>query len=446
MNWNRDEAKRTVDKTLSHSTGGDCEVSLEAGLSSHTRFARNEITTSGFTEELSLTITSRKDGRSGRITTDDLSTEGLKTAVARAEELRALMPVDPESVDSLPKQDYPALEKYDEASARARAADRAAGVKATLALARKKKLLTAGFFENTLAHRAIGNSKGNFGYYLSSGVEFSTTMRTQDGTGSGWAAGYSPRLSAIDPKEIAGRAAEKGTRSASPREVAPGDYTVILEPAAVANLLQGLQFGMMSARAADEGRSVFSKQGGGNRIGDKMFHESVTVRTDPFDPRVPALPWSGGGFFGGDSGGLPNRKVTWIEKGILKTLFTDRYWARTTKTDPTPFPSSVVMEGGSSTLEDLIASTGKGLLVTRFWYIRTVNPQTAQLTGLTRDGLFLIEKGRIAGPVVNLRFNESPVVMLQNVEGMTAAAPAGRMVLPAIKSREFTFTSKSDAV
>jgi predicted Zn-dependent protease len=446
MNWNRDEARKTIEKALSFSTAGDCEVSLEGGISSHTRFARNEITTSGFTEDLRLTITSRKDGRSGTIATEDLSPEGLRAAVARAEELRALMPADPEAVEVLPKQDYPALEKYDEASARARAADRAAGVKATLTLARKKKLMAAGFFQNTLAHRAIGNSKGNFGYHLSSGVEFSTTMRTEDGTGSGWAEGYSPRFSGVDPKGIARRAAEKGIRSASPREVPPGDYTVILEPAAVASLLQGLQFGMMSARTADEGRSVFSKQGGGNRIGEKMFHESVTIRTDPFDPRVPASPWSGGGFFGGDSGGLPNRKVTWIEKGVLQALHTDRYWARVTKTEPTPFPSGVVMEGGRATLEGLIASTEKGLLVTRFWYIRAVNPQTAQLTGLTRDGLFLIEKGRIAGPVVNLRFNESPVVMLQNVEGMTAAVPAGRMVLPAIKSRDFTFTSKSDAV
>jgi predicted Zn-dependent protease len=177
-----------------------------------------------------------------------------------------------------------------------------------------------------------------------------------------------------------------------------------------------------------------------------MFHESVTLRTDPFDPRVPGGPWSEGFFFAGNSFGLPNRRVAWIERGVLKSLHVDRYWAQATRTDPTPFPGSLVMEGGSGTLEDLIAATEKGLLVTRFWYIRTVNPQTAQQTGLTRDGLFLIENGRIAAPVVNLRFNESPVVMLQNVEMLSAAEPAGDMVLPAIKSRAFTFTSRSDAV
>jgi predicted Zn-dependent protease len=447
VEWTKEEARKTIDEALSCSEGADCEVELEARTSSHTRFARNEITTSGFTETRSLRITSRKDGKSGTVTTDDLSTAGLKAAVARAEELRGLMPPDPEAVDPLPPQTYPALQKYHAESAAARARDRAPGIKATLAQARKKSLTVAGFYENSSTVRAIGNSKGNFGYHRATDVEFSGTMRTADGTGSGWAEAYSPRFSEVDPKEVARRAAEKGIASAKPREVPPGDYTVILEPAAVSDLLQALQFGMLSARAADEGRSVFSKEGGGNRIGEQVFHESVTIATDPFDPRVPATPWSGGGsFFGGGSAGLPNRRVTWAEKGVLKTLFTDRYWARKTGKEPTPFPGSLVMEGGSRTQEDLIASTEKGLLVTRFWYIRIVNPQTAQLTGLTRDGLFLIEKGKIAGPVVNLRFNESPVVMLRNVEGMGTAVPAGQMVVPPVKSREFTFTSKSDAV
>jgi len=177
-----------------------------------------------------------------------------------------------------------------------------------------------------------------------------------------------------------------------------------------------------------------------------VAHEAVTLRTDPMEPRVPAMPWSAPGPFGGTASGLPNRRVAWIEKGVLKTMFADRYWAGKTGVEPTPFPASLVLEGGRETLDTLIAGTDRGLLVTRFWYIRTVNPQTWQLTGLTRDGLFLIEKGKITAPAVNLRFNESPVVMLQNIEGMTPAVPAGRMLVPAIKSREFTFTSKSDAV
>src|SRR5882672_8278706 len=440
MPWTREQMKSIVERVLGYAPGVECEVAVEARANSHTRFARNEITTSGLAEDLTIVVTCRKEGRAGTISTNDLGPEALRAAVARADELRALLPPDPEAVDLLPAQTYPDLPKFHADAATARADERAVGVKAALGLAKKKALTTAGFYENGVVYRAIGNSKGNFGYHTATSAEFTATMRTQDGTGSGWASSTSTRLSDVDPQAVAARSADKGLASAKPRDVPPGDYTVILEPAAVASLLQAMQFAALSARTADEGRSVFSKEGGGSRLGEKVAHESVTLMTDPFDPRIPGLPWAM------NSGGLPNRKVSWIEKGVLKTLSTDRYWAKTTGKEPTPTPGSLVMAGGTQSLDELIASTEKGLLVTRFWYIRTVNPQTAHQTGLTRDGLFLIEKGKIAYPVTNLRFNESPVVMLQNVEGMTAAVPAAGMILPTIKSREFTFTSKSDAV
>src|SRR2546426_130701 len=250
----RDGAKQTIERVLSLRKDGDLEVELVARTSSHTRFARNEITTSGFVEDVALTVAARREGRSGAVSTNDLSSEGLKQAVARAVELRDLMPVDPEWVETLPPQKYPTLEKYDREAERARAADRAPGVKAALTLADRRKLTAAGFFENSVERRAIANSKGNFGFHESSDVEFSVTMRTSDGTGSGWASAYSPRFSEVDPKSLARRAADKGVESAKPREVPPGDYTVILEPDAVAALVQTLQFGALSKRAADEGR------------------------------------------------------------------------------------------------------------------------------------------------------------------------------------------------
>ena len=447
MGWDRDRAHGMIERLLSLAGSGDWQVELTARTSSYTRFARSEITTSGLADDASLVVTAGREGRSGTVGTNDLSDDGLKAAIARAAGMRDLLPVDPEWVEPLPPQTYPALEKYDDETARARAAERAPGIRSILALARRRELVAAGFYETGATHRAVGNSAGNFGYHPATDTELSVTMRTSSGTGSGWASGYSPRFSEVDAKSLARRAAEKGIASVSPRDVPPGDYTVVLEPAAVAALLMTLQFGALSRRAVDEGRSVFSKPGGGSRVGEKVAHESVTLRSDPFDPRLPATPWSaGGGPGGGSTDGLPNRKVTWIDRGVLKALYADRYWARVTGVEPTPAPGSLVLDGGTRSLDDLIASTGHGLLVTRFWYIRTVNPQTAQLTGLTRDGLFLIENGTIAGPATNLRFNESPVVMLQNAEDMTPAVPAGRMVVPAIKSREFTFTSKSDAV
>src|SRR4029450_5633276 len=196
-----------------------------------------------------------------------------------------------------------------------------------------------------------------------------------------------------------------------------------------------------------EGRSFFSKPGGGNRIGEKVFADGVTIRSDPFDPRLPGPPWIGGatgggvgglgfgGFGGGNFAGLPTRKTAWIENGLLRNLPVDRYWAKKTNEEPLPFPGSLVVEGGSGATDDLGAGTApgagaprgaaRGLLLARFWYTRPVNPQTVQVTGLTRDGVWLIEKGKVVGPVNNFRFNDGPVNLLKNVESMSAAVSSG---------------------
>ena len=329
---------------------------------------------------------------------------------------------------------------------------------AELEAARGGRLNGSGFFETEATWSAIANKKGLFGFHRATEASYSTTMRTEDGTGSGWAGTTSPRFADILARDLAATAAKKAADSAHPRDIEPGKYTVILEPQAVADLLAGLGFAF-SARSADEGRSYFSKPGGGNRIGEKIFAEMVTLKSDPFDRRVPGRPWAGvgPGFGGGGGGGmffglaainqgLPAQRVTWIEKGVLKNLVTDRYWAQKTKRDPLPFSGSVIMDGGKGTADDLVAGCARGLLVTRFWYIRPTNPQTFQLTGLTRDGVWLIEEGKRVGPVNNLRFNDSPANVFKNAEALSAPVPAGGMVLPAIRARDFTFSSKSDAV
>ena len=279
-------------------------------------------------------------------------------------------------------------------------------------------------------------------------------MRTADGTGSGYAWFASPRVADIDATSLADRAAAKAESSAHPRDLPPGRYTVILEPAAVADLLMFLAFSM-NARSADEGRSFLSKPDGGSRIGEKFFADGVTLRSDPFDRRNPGNPWTGGGGRfggrGGDSGGLPARRTTWIENGVIKTLAVDRYWAKKTKVEPVPLSGGLILEGSDKTLDALIAETERALLVTRFWYIRPVNPLNATVTGLTRDGVWLVEKGKIVHPVNNFRFNDSPVNLLKNLEATSVPVRAGgsefsSMIVPAIRARDFLFTSKSDAV
>jgi predicted Zn-dependent protease len=454
MTWTRDEAKKLAEKVLSYSKAPECEVWLEATQAGHTRFAANDVTTSGSSRDLTIAIVSRGEGRTGTVRVNDMEPKALAAAVARSEEVMAAANVDPEWVEGLPAQKYPEIRGFHDATVKAGAPDRKNGVKAALDLARGKKLNASGFSETTARWSALASKKGNFGFSASTSAEFSTTMRTEDGTGSGWAGLEAPDFSEIPAEELGRHAARKAEESAKPRELEPGKYTVVFEPRAVADLLGNLN-AVMSRRAADEGRSFFSKPGGGNRTGEKIFAESVTIRSDPFDARVPGRPWVGGagvgflgfgGFGGGNFAGLPTRKTTWVEKGVLRNLSIDRYWAKKNGEEPLPFSGGLVMEGGSGSIEDLVAGTERGLLLTRFWYIRTVNPQTVQLTGLTRDGVWLIEKGKVVGPVNNFRFNDSPVNLLKNVEAMSTAVSTGNVVVPAIRSRDFHFTSKSDAV
>ena len=181
-----------------------------------------------------------------------------------------------------------------------------------------------------------------------------------------------------------------------------------------------------------------SKKGGGTRLGEQLFNEQVTIYSDPFNVDLPSPTWNGDG--------LPQEKVTWVEKGVVKNLSYSRYWAQQKNVKPVPGANRVIMEGGTASLEDLIKSTERGILVTRFWYIRSVDPQTLLLTGLTRDGTFYIENGKIMYPVKNFRFNESPIIMLNNVEALGKPQRSGSMIVPPMKIRDFTFSSLSDAV
>ena len=451
MSWTSEQARALTDRILSFSKARECEVSLVLSESGHTRFAANEVTTAGMLRTVRIGITSREGGRSGSTTTDALDDPSLREAVARSEALMAAARPDPEQVEGVEPQNYPAIPAFDEPTATAGPIRRADGVKAALDRARERGLNASGFFETGAAWSAIANKKGNFGFHRETTAEYSSTMRTVDGTGSGYARLGSPRLSDIDPAALAGRAARKAESSAKPRDLPPGAYTVILEPAAVADLLMWFTFSL-DARAADEGRSYFSKPGGGNRLGEKIFADGVTLRSDPFDPRNPGTPWAPDGLrFGPSSaGGLPARKTNWIEDGVFRSLAVDRYWAGKTKVEPVPFSGGLRMEGSDKSLDALIAETERALLVTRFWYIRYVNPRTVMLTGLTRDGVWLVEKGKVVHPVTNFRFNDSPADLLKNLEATSVATRAGSeffpMIVPAIRARDFHFTSKSDAV
>jgi predicted Zn-dependent protease len=288
---------------------------------------------------------------------------------------------------------------------------------------------------------AFANKKGNAGYARQTDARLTTTVRNAAGTSSGWAGQPSVRIAGINGADLGARAAEKCARWTKPVRLEPGKYTVVLEPTAVGDLVSNLR-GVLSARSAEQGQSFLSSKGGGTLLGQKLFPEAITFRSDPSDKRYPALRWT--------QAGLPATPITWIEKGVVQNVVYDRYWASKTGKTPTPGTDNFILDGSDLQLADLIKATERGLLVTRFWYIRTVNPQTVQLTGLTRDGLFLIEKGVVTQPVMNLRFTESVVRLLQNTTMVSRneRVRGGElgMIAPAIQARDFTFTSISDAV
>jgi predicted Zn-dependent protease len=281
------------------------------------------------------------------------------------------------------------------------------------------------------------NSKKLFAYHKQSKLNFTVTMRTEDGQGSGWAAmdvNDASKFNAARPSEIA---IQKALKSKGARAIEPGRYTVILEPAAGVTLLQNMM-NNFNARSADEGRSFLSKPGGKNKLNEKIVDERVSIHTDPLDNNIPGSTWT--------SEGLPNLRTEWIQNGVVKNLYYDRFWAKQKGTQPLAFPSNFIMKGGTASLEDMIKNTDRGVLVTRLWYIRTVDPQTLLYTGLTRDSTFYIENGEIKFPVKNFRFNESPVIMLNNLEALGQPQRIEGNMVPPMKIRDFTFTSLSDAV
>ena len=455
----QNEAQKLAQKTLGFSTFPECQVSITASEQAYTRFANNGITTASLNLRHTVSIVVTREGRTGAYSVNDLDDASLRTAVARAEELAATAPPDPERLPALGPQRYPETHDLDEATANARAPEMIPHVKTIIDSALKQKLVAAGLIERSHRVSAIANKNGLFGYHRSSDSQLTTTFRMADGSSSGWAGQPSTRLSAIDSAKLAATAGEKCQRWRKPQRLEPGNYTVLLEPTAAGDLVR-LMAGAFSARNTEEGRTFLSKRGGGTLLGEKVFPDFVTLRSDPFDSRQPALPWTG------DL--LPTGAINWIDKGVIANLSYDRYWATKTGKQPTPGggggfggrgggggffggAGSLIMEGSSSTTDDLIATVDRGLLITHFWYIRGVNPQTLQETGLTRDGVFLIEKGKITTPVMNFRFLESPVRLLKNTKSIGQAVrvrglEGGMMIAPALVATDFPLPSISDAV
>lgn len=440
----QEETKHICDRVMSFAKGDECIVTINGNRTGNIRYARNNVSTAGLVEDKQLTVQVAFGKKQGTATINEFDDKSLEKAVRRAEDLARLAPENPEFMPAVSKQAYKATSTFSAKTAAIDPEFRAQAAAYSIEASRKHKLVCAGFFTDSTNYETIANSNGVFGHQESTSLDFTCTVRTEDGRGSGWVKRSASDVSKFDPREASDVAIEKALRSVEAKALEPGRYTVILEPAATSEIV-GRMFGAFDARRADEGRSFLSKKGGGNRLGEKLFDEQVNVWADPWNPDVPVLPWDGNTM-------LPRERMTMIKDGRVASLDYSLFWAKKMGARAIGSPGNMIMAGTDKSTAELIASTKKGVLVTRTWYIRMVDPQSLLLTGLTRDGTFYIENGKIKHPIKNFRFNESPVSMLNNIEEIGKPQIIGgdevqfSMLIPPMKLRDFNFTSLSDAV
>jgi PmbA protein len=418
----------------------ETEVQVDEVADALTRFANNAIHQNVAEHGLTVSLRTVVDGRTARVTTNRVDEDSLRAAVQSSLSLAHSQPKDPHLLPLPSKQRYRSVNRFVPRTAAVTPEDRARAVRTACGLAATKGQVAAGIFSSGQMQEAMGNSRGLFAAYRQTRAEFSITM--QEGGAASWAKGNAADVRAIDPHALATRASEKAHLATSAKELPPGRYVVILEPAAVLDLV-GFLFYDFAATALEDKRSCLN-----DRMGKQVFGKNITITDDVYHALQLGAPF--------DGEGMPRQRVLLVDHGVPKNLVYSRASAKRAKKNPTghgfPLPNeygeapmNLVFAGGKSGVPEMIASTERGLLVTRLWYIREVDPYEKVLTGMTRDGLFLVEKGKIASAVKNFRFNQSILEMLRNVDLMGPAVRATgeesfEMVVPAMKIRDFHFS------
>ena len=451
----KDKAQDTFDRVKKFSTADEIELLISGGRSALTRFANNTIHQNVAEENYMLSVRTVFDGKTARATTNKFDEESVRLCVKASEGLARVQAKDP---DLLP---VPGPEVYGEDAQAGRAffetasitpADRARAVGKIVEVAKRENLTTAGIFATSEAVEAALNSRGLCAYHTQTSAEISVTMLAKDS--SGWQKANSPDVRNLNPVELAEIAARKAQQSVAPQELPPGKYTAILEPAAVLDLC-GFMFWDWGGQAILDERSFLN-----NRIGTQLFGENISIHDDVYYPLQSGAPF--------DGEGVRRQRVELVGKGVPKALVYARATAEKMKKSehaakvgpiavtghglPLPneigeIPLNIVFDPppNPQTVEQMVAGTDRGVLITRLWYIREVDPYEKILTGMTRDGTFYVENGKVRHGIRNFRFNESLVEMLANVKEMGQPVRASGeesfdMVVPAMKVKDFNFT------
>jgi PmbA protein len=434
------DLEKIAERILKFSDARETEVEISSTTDALTRFANNTIHQNVAEHTLQVSVRAVVDGRTARAATNKTDDESLRRVCAAAARLAKNQPEYPELLPMLGPQKYQKTVRFFAATAEATPQDRARAVARVCKMAEKSKQIAAGIFSTGEVQSVLANSKGLVARNEETDAEFSVTILEPNS--SGWAKANSPDVQEIQPDALAAVASRKSSDSRSPREVPPGHYTTILEPSAVLDLV-GFLFYDFAGTAVLDKRSCFN-----DRMGKKLFGDNISIWDDVYHPLQAGPPYDGEGY--------PRHKVLLVDRGVPKNLVYARATARKMKSKPTGHgfalpneygeaPMNLVFSGGDKSVDDMIRSTERGILVTRLWYIREVDPYAKVLTGMTRDGTFLVENGRVAGGIRNFRFNQNILEMLSNVEMLGPAARAAgeesfEMVVPAMKVRDFHFS------
>lgn len=422
--------------------GGETRVQIESEWTGGLRWARNRVTSAIDMTSQEIYILRSIRGASSIASTNKLDDAALSIAIGTAEQTLLYYTESPDSGKLPGKQTYLQPDLWSDATYELGADKRSSAGYDMVSPLVEANLLSAGYLQVGVRTRSVYTTSGMTTYYPSTVAQYSVTVRNPSGTGSGWAGIDMQDWARIDAAEITDRAKDKCVRSADPKAVEPGRYTLIMEPQAVHDLMVRAIYAM-DRYSAENFQTVYTLRHGQSRIGFKVFDERITIRTDPMDPECGYIPF--------DREGFPYRPVTWVEKGILKELAYNRSYALSQlgSGDPLPNSFSYRIDGGPSSIEEMITTTKRGLLVTRLGSLHVLHWSSLLTTGVTRDGLWLIENGKVVSSVKNFRFTESPMFAFNNIEQI--GAPQRILsyyptIVPAIKVNDFNFTSLSDAV
>lgn len=435
------EALALIDFAIAQSQADGVFISLSASETALSRFSENQISQNVRKNTFSLSVTSYFGKRSASASTTELDRDAIALTVKRAEDLATIAPEDPEWVELLPKQTYQDRQPaFDPATANLSPLRKGEIVQQVCALSKDAGVNGSGTLSFKVGLNAIGNSQGLRGCDRTTEADFSFTARVNDG--SSWNRCTAWNIEELPIVELTEKVIARAIASQNPQAIEPEDYTVVFEPSAFASLVPWVIWNL-DARAADEGRSFMSLRDAsgkpvGNQVGKQLFNPMVQIQRNAAHPLL-----QGGRFFGN---GLSNEPLDIVKNGMPQTLSYSRYWAKEQKKEPTGAMYPIVMAGSDKTMADLIASTERGIFVSRAWYVRYVNPRTLEVTGMTRDGTFLIENGKIAYPIKNLRFNQSLPEMLNNVVALSQSKRCGSSVIPGCKVENFHFSSITDSI